>query len=139
VKYFGLVFTLLLCPSILLGCATVKETGATVRIPPSGKVKAKDREHGPPPHAPAHGYRHKHPHGVELEFDSGLGVYVVLQIPGVYFLNDLYIRLSDGEWEVAINFNGPWRIAKDKEIPFTLKKAKAKGHRGKGYGKNRKK
>ena len=29
---------------------------------------------GPPPHAPAHGYRHKHPDGVVLVYKSNLGL-----------------------------------------------------------------
>ena len=35
------------------------------------------RGYGPPPHAPAYGYRHHH-QGARLAFDSKLGVYVVL-------------------------------------------------------------
>ena len=48
---------------------------------------------GPPPHAPAHGYRHKHQHGVELVYSSELGVYVVVGFPNHYFSEGHYFRL----------------------------------------------
>ena len=47
---------------------------------------------GPPPHAPAHGYRHKHEHGVELVFDSQLGVYVVVGWKDHFFSAGRYYR-----------------------------------------------
>ena len=41
---------------------------------------------GPPSHAPAHGYRHKHAHhGVELVFDSAFGVYGVVGMSDHFF------------------------------------------------------
>ena len=134
-KYFRLVLALLLCHSILIGCATVKEAHPTQ----GREAKVKNRGHGPPPHAPAHGYRHKHAIQVELEFDSHMGVYVVLEIPGVYFHDGLYIRLSGGKWEVAAHFNGPWRKAKNKDIPSGLKKGKGAAKSRKGHGKSKKK
>ena len=60
---------------------------------------------GPPPHAPAHGYRRKQhieQQDVELVFDSGLGVYVVVGFPGVYFHADHYFRYAGTSWQVSI-------------------------------------
>jgi hypothetical protein len=100
------------------------------------RIVKKSMGHGPPPHAPAHGYRHKHRHGVELRYDSGLGVYVVIEIPGMYFNDGLYIQCSSkGYWEVGYHYKGPWRIAVGNEIPAKLDQKKGKGKQGKAKGK----
>ena len=100
------------------------------------KIVKKSKGHGPPPHAPAHGYRHKHQQGVELSYDAGLGVYVVIEIPGLYFNDGLYIRWSNtGYWEVGYYFEGPWRIAIGNEVPEKLDQKERKGKQGKGKGK----
>ncbi len=105
-----------------VGCM---ELGASVHIPSGAGVKTKHHKHGPPLHAPAYGYRHKHKHGVVLEYDTGLGVYVVVELPGTYYHDGLYIRLSSNrKWEVAAHFNGPWRIAVKGEVPPKLKESK---------------
>ncbi|HEX4910793.1 MAG TPA: hypothetical protein VFV64_08525 [Permianibacter sp.] len=85
---------------------------------------------GPPDHAPAHGYRKKM-HGRDLSFDTGLGVYVVVGSPGLYFWDDFYWRLRDGIWIRASAFDGPWLMVPDthRHLPPGL----AKKH---GYGKN---
>ncbi len=83
---------------------------------------------GPPPHAPAHGYRHKHHDGYELEYNATLGVYVVLRVPDIYFGNNLYIRMSsDGRWLVSATIGDGWRPAAAYEIPPKLKAYKEKG------------
>ena len=56
--------------------------------PPPGKP-------GPPPHAPAHGYRRKNPDGIEVVFDVGVGVYVVLGHDGIYWDGGRYLRWRD--------------------------------------------
>jgi len=48
---------------------------------------------GPPPHAPAHGYRHKHRRGPELVYDGRLGVNTV-ELPSV----DDIGKLSAGDF-----------------------------------------
>jgi hypothetical protein len=53
---------------------------------------------GPPPHAPAHGYRHRH-HGPDLVFDSRLGVYVAVGHPHVYFHGGHYYRRVSSGWQ----------------------------------------
>lgn len=125
--FIRVALAFILCSSITIGCSGVNKRGVIV----------KHKGHGPPPHVPAHGYRHKHQHGVELEYDSGLGLYIVVEMRGVYFHNGLYIRLSDGHWTVAAHFNGPWRAAAKGEVPSKLEKAKGRGHSGKGHTKNR--
>jgi len=98
------------------------------------QAKVKRKKHGPPPHAPAHGYRHKNPDGTELVFDSGLGVYAVVEVSGVFFQNVLYMRSVKNTWQVSASVEGPWRRAGSKEVPGKLKAARGKKHPGKGKG-----
>jgi hypothetical protein len=117
-----------------------KKTKVVVVSPkpkPVKHAKVKSKKHGPPPHAPAHGYRHKHQSGTELVFDSGLGAYAVVGVSGVYFQSNLYMRLLEGRWEVSGNFNGPWRKAKSREIPSKLKTAKGQGKPGKNLARKK--
>ncbi len=69
---------------------------------------------------------------MDLEFDSGLGVYVVVDVAGVYFRNSRYFRLVGGRWEIAGNHIGPWQIALTHEVPSKLTKSKVKARPGKG-------
>ena len=86
------------------------------------------RGHGPPPHAPAHGYRHKHVDGVELVYDSGRGVYVVVGLPDHYYCDGHFFRIRGGQWEVSLNTNHGWRPAYGDSIPHGLRsKGKSKG------------
>ncbi len=81
----------------------------------------KEKHTGPPPHAPAHGYRHKHPDGVELVYKSNIGVYVVVGYPEHYFLKDKYYRLNNGSWEVSFNIKREWAPVSDKKLPSGLR------------------
>jgi hypothetical protein len=74
---------------------------------------------GPPPHAPAHGYRHKH-RGHDLRFDSDLGVYVVVGLRDVWFLDGSYFRIVGDRWEIAVGTDGPWRVASRSAVPGRL-------------------
>jgi hypothetical protein len=133
-KSTKIFLTLSIILALFAGCAGVD---ATLHFPSEKAVKAK---HRPPPHAPAHGHRHKHRHGTELEFDTGIGAYVVANVTGTYFFNDLYIRLaSDGRWTVAAHLNSSWRVALKGEVPHKLKEKKGKKHPGKGKKEKKKK
>lgn len=95
------------------------------------------QEPGPPPHAPAHGYRHKHRDGRDLEYDSYLGVYVVLRVPDTYFYDDVYIRMSsDGRWIVSQSIDRGWRMAAENEVPYRFRKYK-ESHRNDKYEKRK--
>ncbi len=85
---------------------------------------------GPPPHAPAHGYRHKY-RDVELVYDSGLGVYVIIDFPDHYYFNGHYYRRGEIQWEVSANLEGPWEFISYYELPKGLRIEK------KGKGKTR--
>ncbi len=91
--------------------------------------------HGPPPQAPAHGYRHKHQHGVEMVFNTGMGVYIVVGYPKHYFYDNSYYRYHDGIWKMSVHIKGPWVIITESDLPPGLKKkgkSKKKKHPGKG-------
>lgn len=93
--------------------------------------------HGPPAHAPAHGYRRKHVHGMELVFDSGRGVYVVVGHSDHYYHDGHFYRLRSSIWEMSPKPDGHWKVVSQKSLPMGLKvKAKSTGNsRGKNHGK----
>ena len=100
--------------------------------------------HGPPAHAPAHGHRRKHVAGVELVFDTGLGVYVVVGHPDHYYHEGYFYRLTGSVWEMSLKIDGGWAFTSGKPLPPGLR-AKGNGklkHRGKavarGKGKHNK-
>lgn len=93
-----------------------------------------NRHHGPPPHAPAHGYRHKHQHqqqDLELVFDSGLGVYIVVDIPDRYYWNGYYLRIDGDQWYASVNLDSGWEPRSDDSLPPGLKKKHPKAKHGK--------
>ena len=87
-------------------------------------VPAVAKRAGPPPHAPAHGYRHKHHDRsgsqVSLRFDTDLGVYVVLGQPDHYWSNDRYFRWSGAHWEVSTGLAHGWSIVVNGAVPPRL-------------------
>ncbi len=98
-------------------------------------------KHGPPPHAPAHGYRQKH-QGVELVYDSGRGVYVVIDLPSHYYFKGLYYRRGEIQWEAGVNIDGPWEFVSEDAMPKGLRakekgKGKSKERPGRGLGRKK--
>lgn len=99
--------------------------------------------HGPPPHAPAHGYRrkheqayHSHTGSVELVFDSGLGVYVVVGMRDYYYWNNSYLYVRDGQWWMSTYLDGEWRPRDTSSLPGGLQQKYAAGAKGKKAKKN---
>ena len=92
---------------------------------------------GPPAHAPAHGYRRKHVHGMELVFDSGRGVYVVVGLSDHYYHDGHFFRLRGDIWEMSPKPDGHWKVVSDKSLPMGLQaKDKSSGNgKGKSHGK----
>lgn len=120
--------------AITLGFAGSGCTQVIVQEPAPQKVS---RGHGPPPHAPAHGYRAKTRQGVELVFDSGLGVYVVVDLPGAYFWGDFYYRQESGRrWERCDRLDGAWVGIVETSLPPGLR-GKKSGSRSGPPGKSR--
>jgi hypothetical protein len=90
---------------------------------------------GPPPHAPAHGYRSKHRTGAELRFDSDLGVYVVVGEADVYFQDGWFIRIRNGAWQFSATLGGKWEVRSAKSVPPGLRsKYHAKNSRARDRG-----
>jgi hypothetical protein len=91
---------------------------------------------GPPPHAPAHGYRHKlERDGVDLVFDSGLGVYVVVDLVDVFFYEGHYYRCEGERWFISPRPRDGWLVVAVTEVPGGLRVAKGKGKPKGGPGK----
>ena len=128
--------------AIGIGAITLGFTGSgcTQVIVQEPAPQTVSRGHGPPPHAPAHGYRAKSRQGADLVFDSGLGVYVVVNLPGVYFWGDFYFREGrDGHWERCDRPDGAWVGIVDASLPPGLRGKKSGGWSGppgksKGHG-----
>lgn len=124
IKNNTLLITILICVSLILASCALHHPS------PSSHSSDNKLSYGPPPHAPAHGYRRKHQHGIELVYNSGLGVYVIVGFPNHYYCEDHYFRLSGDQWEISPHIKGPWILASDEVLPYGLKvkgKGKAKG------------
>ena len=111
----------------------VLASGCLVLAPSSGGP-GPGKGLGPPPHAPAHGYRHKvAEHGVDLVFDAGLGVYVVVGLENVYFYRDRFFRARDARWYASRSPRTDFVVVDLREVPPGLvKKSKASKARGRG-------
>jgi hypothetical protein len=110
------------------GCVHVHET--------------KEARQGPPPHAPAHGYRHHHG-PVDLRWDAHLGVYVVIGHPHHFFHDGRYYRRSGDHWERCGKWEkANWKRIAGADVPGPLAthyrgkggKAGKSGKPGKGHG-----
>lgn len=93
---------------------------------------------GPPPHAPAHGYRH-HYHNHDMIYDSGIRAYIIVGLPDYYYDNGFYFRYSDLGWQISGRLDGRWDITDERRVPKTLWNTRAKKHyydndqRGRSY------
>jgi hypothetical protein len=110
-----------------------------------GCVHVEDHDHhgakhgGPPPHAPAHGYRQQHG-GADLRYDGHLGVYVVIGHPDHFFHDGFYYRRLGSRWDRCGSWKkGNWKPVELALVPPPLvKHYKAKGSKpGKGKGQGR--
>jgi len=88
-------------------------------------------EPGPPPHAPAHGHRHRLPQypDVELVFDSNLGLYVAVDLDGVFFHHDHFYREMDGVWHWSRQPYRDWVVVQTAKLPPGLAKKHHKANR----------
>ena len=120
--------TIALAAALLAACVAV--------APAPGPGPAKSQGHGPPPHAPAHGYRAKTPQGVSVLFDTQIGVYVVVDVPGNYWLDDRYYRKQDANWVVSASVEGPWAPCPLGDLPKGLQAGAKPGKSGKSKAKN---
>jgi hypothetical protein len=118
--------TLYLC-AVVLACASLMLTSCSSEVVCRRSSKKIGRGNGPPPHAPAHGYRHKHEtKGVELVYDSRRGVYVVVGLPDHYYYDGHFFRIRGARWEVSLNTTHGWKPVHEDSIPPGLR-TKGKG------------
>lgn len=134
-KFKILSVVVLICMALML--ASCRNFSIGTRSEPRYERRYESKP-GPPPHAPAHGYRRKH-QGAELVYDSGRGIYVVIDFPNHYYFKGHYYRLGEAQWEVGVNLEGPWGFISYGELPKGLRiekkgKGKSKGNRGRGHG-----
>ncbi len=123
---FAELFAALVIVVTVVGCQKIV-------LAPRSSAPVVARQSGPPSHAPAHGYRHKHQTGAEFRFDSHLGVYVVEGNTDIYFHDGWFVRIRSGIWQVSATLDGQWKARSTNWVPPGLrskhhaKKPKAKG------------
>ena len=101
-------------------------------------------ESGPPPYAPANGYRYRHPTDhIVLVYNSGLSVYAVSGYSNCYYSGGTYYRVDGGVWYRTVSISKPtWTVVSYRAIPSGLHKKykgsdaneKEKEHKKKKYG-----
>lgn len=93
-------------------------------------VVVEGHEPGPPPHAPAYGYRSKRvSDDVVLQYDSGLDVYIVVGLTKTYYTAGQYFRIYKDNWQWSVDVGGPWKPVKmESDLPHGLRKHGAKSH-----------
>jgi hypothetical protein len=64
---------------------------------------------------------------VELVYDSGCGVYVVIGYPNHYYHDGYFYRCSGTVWQVSLKPDGGWASLSGRPLPPGLR-AKAKGN-----------
>lgn len=95
---------------------------STIRYTQTANPRVAVKHTGPPPHAPAHGYRHRHSDGVDLVYKSDIGVYIVVGHTHHYYCKDRFYRLDGGSWEVCSHLDGKWTPVSEKKLPKGLHK-----------------
>lgn len=114
-----LIVTTLMLSLSLAGCVD----RASVRYGDDGR-HYRDYREGPPPHAPAHGYRAKYHHH-DMVYDSRVRAYVVLGYDGYYYNDGWYFRYSDGYWQISADLGDrDWRKADYYRVPEGLRNTK---------------
>ena len=116
-----MVAAALLCAMlIVVGCSSSKKvvySGSETQVEVS-----RGKSGGPPPHAPAHGYRRKHKvDGFDLVYDPGRNVYIVVGYPEPFYSDGKYYRHKKKHWDVSVSMRGSWRKIKDSELPVGLR------------------
>ncbi len=116
----------------IAGCTIAPTRSSTPAFEPNSQHR-----NGPPDHAPAHGFRRKfRQHGVELRFDRGLDLYVVVDLTDVFFRDGRYFRLQDGRWSVSARPSGGWSPIEQDDLPKGLH-GYGHGSKSRGHGKGR--
>jgi hypothetical protein len=67
---------------------------------------------------------HHTPHPA-IAYDRSLGVHVLKGVPDSYLSDGRYLRFRADRWEVADDWDGPWRRAAPADVPAKLKRSYA--------------
>ena len=126
---------LLLIAILFATCIAAFGCSRTVVYKDSPEQTVEADKPGPPPHAPAHGYRHKHADGVVLIYETSIGVYVVSGYSQVYFHGAYFYRLHKNRWQTSRHIAGPWHKSNVKKLPQGLREEVAEKKKGKGHNK----
>jgi hypothetical protein len=148
-RIFGAFLAAIAAILVFTGCQSDGgyhvSVGSTPPPPPPPHHEHVGKKHGPPPHAPAHGYRHKHD-GCDLRYDRTVGCYAVVGYANYYYNDGFFFRYSDGSWQMSANVGSGWSGVDVVRVPEPLVvKYHGKGHgkgnkggKGKGKGKGNK-
>ena len=107
-------------PTLLAASCLLVGPGCALHRAPEAIAAHDGDELGPPPLAPAHGWRRRHPDGVEIMYRSELGAYVVVGIDDAYYCDDVFYLWDSGRWLRAPHFTGPWLAVPASEVPANL-------------------
>ena len=102
-------------------------TGCAVHHVPHDNT---DYGYGPPPHAPAHGYRAKY-HQHDLVYDSHLGVYIVVGFRDHYFHDGYYYRHDRDGWHYSRDLDRDWHKNRNGHLPPGLARKYSNQEHGK--------
>jgi hypothetical protein len=109
-------------PMLLAGFCLFVTAGCAVHRTAEQASLAADEgsELGPPPRVPAHGWRRRHPDGVEIVYRSEIGAYVVVGLDDAYYCDDVFYLWDSGRWLRAPHFTGPWVAVPTSDVPANL-------------------
>ncbi len=124
---------------IFTGCESTGGYRVTLESPPPPPrtvvIHEEVHRHGPPPHAPAHGYRHKHQGGYDLVFDRNTGCYTVVGYRDYYYSDGLFFRFGGDGWQVSARVGGTdarWEHADEYRLPGGLRTKYKENRRDRG-------
>jgi hypothetical protein len=73
----------------------------------------------------------------EFVYPDPLGFYVAVGVPyDLFYLDGYYYMFRDRKWHRGYDFNGPWYLVREKQVPFGLRKHKLtviRQHRDREY------
>jgi len=107
--------------------------GTTPPPPPHHEHAHKQHKHGPPPHAPAHGYRAKH-QGCDLRYDRTVGCYAVVGYNDYYYNDGVFFRFGSDGWQMSAQVGNGWSSVEAVRVPQPL----VVKYQGKDHGKGNK-
>lgn len=113
---------------VILAGSALTLSGCAVYPAHSGYVY-EQYSNGPPPYAPAHGYRSTY-NAHNMVYDSHLGVYVLLGLPDQYYYDNVYYRYNSKNWYYRHNDKDKWRKYDKRKLPPGLARKYQDNDRG---------